>query len=113
MTAETDTATYVAVTDQARLVAGEEAFQKNCAQCHGRLGEGIVGPNLTDNYWLHPSDMTGVVKSIKYGYPSKGMIAWRGVLKPDEIINVASYVLTLKGTNPPKPKPPQGELVTE
>lgn len=113
MTAETDTTTYVAVTDETRLVNGEEAFQKNCMQCHGKFGEGGVGPNLTDNYWLHPSDMTGVVKSIKYGYPSKGMIAWRGILQPEEIIDVASFVLTLKGTDPPNPKAPQGELVTE
>jgi len=113
MTAETDTAVYTAVTEPTLLAAGKEAFEKNCVQCHGKFGEGGVGPNLADNYWLHPSDMTGVVKSIKYGYPAKGMIAWRGILKPDDIVNVASFVMTLRGTNPPNPKPPQGDLVTE
>lgn len=113
MTAETDTITYTALTDPARLEEGKEIFGKNCAQCHGKFGEGQVGPNLTDNYWLHPTGMTGVVKSIKYGYPAKGMISWRGTLKPDQILDVASYVLTLHGTNPPNPKAPQGELVEE
>ena len=113
MTAETDTTTYEAVADPALLAAGKEAFEKNCAQCHCKLGEGGVGPNLTDAYWLHSSDVPGVVKSIKYGYPAKGMIAWRGILKPDDIINVASFVMTLKGTNPPNAKAPQGELVSE
>jgi len=113
MTAETDTASYVAVTDQGLLASGKEAFDKNCVQCHGKFGEGGVGPNLTDNYWLHPADVPGVVKSIKYGYPVKGMIAWRGILKPDDILNVASFVLTLKGTNPPNAKAPQGDLVVE
>ncbi len=113
MTAATDTASYVAVTDPVLLAAGKEAFDKNCVQCHGKVGEGGVGPNLTDNYWLHPSDMSGMVKSIKYGYPVKGMIAWRGILKPDDMVNVASFVLTLKGTNPPNAKGPQGDLVAE
>jgi cytochrome c oxidase cbb3-type subunit 3 len=113
MTAESDTATYVAVTDPARLDNGREIFVKNCAQCHGSLGEGGIGPNLTDRYWIHGTDMDAVAKSVKFGYPAKGMIPWRGVLSPDQIINVASYALTLKGTNPPSQKEPQGELIAE
>ncbi|RME26857.1 MAG: hypothetical protein D6800_05845 [Candidatus Zixiibacteriota bacterium] len=113
MTAETDTATYEPLTEPASISKGAEIFQQRCAQCHGRLGQGNIGPNLTDDYWLHGAGMTHVVKSIKYGYPAKGMISWRGILKEDQILEVASYVLTLRGTNPPNPKAPQGELVTD
>ena len=114
LTAETDTATYAAVDDPARLEKGQQLFVTNCAQCHGPQGQGLpaLGPNLTDRYWIHPpGDMTLIVKSVKYGYPAQGMIPWRGVLSPEDIVNVASFVTTLQGTNPPNPKEPQGELV--
>jgi cytochrome c oxidase cbb3-type subunit 3 len=113
VTRESDTVTYVAVIDPGLIAAGRESFEKVCAQCHGKLGEGGVGPNLTDNYWLHGADITSVVKSVKYGYPAKGMIPWRGTLSEDELINVSSYVLTLRGTNPPNAKAPQGDPVSE
>lgn len=113
VTRESDTVTYAAAVDPSLIVAGRETFEKVCAQCHGKLGEGGVGPNLTDDYWLHGADITSVVKSVKYGYPAKGMIPWRGTLSEDEIIYVSSYVLTMRGTNPPNAKAPQGELVTE
>jgi len=113
VTRESDTVTYAAAVDASLIATGRETFEKVCAQCHGKLGEGGVGPNLTDDYWLHGADITSVVKSVKYGYPAKGMIPWRGTLAEDEIINVSSYVLTLRGTNPPNAKAPQGELVTE
>ncbi|MEW6050395.1 MAG: cbb3-type cytochrome c oxidase N-terminal domain-containing protein [Candidatus Zixiibacteriota bacterium] len=110
---ETDTTTYVALTDPENLEHGKEIFLLRCASCHGRLGEGNIGPNLTDDYWLHGAGMSNVVKTIKYGVPAKGMLSWRGELKPDEIMQAASYILTLHGTAPPNAKAPQGELVTE
>ncbi len=113
MTRETDTTTYELLTDAMLIASGGEAFQKSCSQCHGKLGEGGVGPNLTDYYWLHGADMTSVVKSVKYGYPTKGMISWRGTLSEEEIVNVAGYVLSLKGTSPPNAKAPQGDPVAE
>ncbi len=112
-TAATDTVVYMAVTDAARLMNGADIFKANCATCHGQLGEGGIGPNLTDDYWLHGDGMSNVVKSVKYGYPSKGMISWRLMLKPEQIIDVSSHVLTLRGTNPPNPKAPQGELIAQ
>ncbi len=112
-TRETDTVTYAAVDDPQRINQGQEIFVKNCAQCHGNNGEGGIGPNLTDDYWLHGAGMSAVVKSVKYGYPAQGMIPWRGTLSPEEIIEVSSYVLTLRGTDPANQKAPQGELVTE
>lgn len=111
MTRDTDTITYVAVVDPVALADGEQTFKKICSQCHGVLGGGGVGPNLTDDYWIHGASISDVVKSVKYGYPAQGMIPWLGMLSEEEIINVGSYVLTLRGTNPPDARAPQGELV--
>jgi cytochrome c oxidase cbb3-type subunit 3 len=110
---DTDTTTYIALTDQDALADGKAIFVRSCVSCHGNYAEGKIGPNLTDDYWLHGAGMSNVVKTIKYGYPTKGMLAWRGELKPEQIIQVASYVLSLHGTNPPNPKPPQGDLVKQ
>ena len=112
MTRENDTITYVAVTDPGLLASGHNTFVTICAQCHGKLGEGVVGPNLTDDYWIHGGKFSDVVRSVKYGWPAKGMIAWLGTLKENEIINVASYILTLRGSNPPNARAPQGDLVS-
>jgi cytochrome c oxidase cbb3-type subunit 3 len=112
MTAETDTLVYEASTDPASIAAGRVTFSNICSQCHGKLGEGGVGPNLTDDYWLHGATFTNIVKSVKYGYPAKGMVSWMGTLKENEIIDVAAYVQTLRGTNPPNPRAPQGDLVS-
>jgi len=110
---ESDTTTYTLLTDAEDLDKGKAIFQKSCATCHGKFGEGGVGPNLTDNYWLHGGKFTDIVKTIQYGVPAKGMISWRGYLKPEEILEAASYIHSLHATNPPNPKAPQGELVSE
>ncbi len=112
MTRENDTVTYLAVTDPNLLASGHKTFVTICAQCHGKLGEGGVGPNLTDDYWIHGGKISDLVRTVKYGWPAKGMIAWLGTLKENEIINVASYILTLRGSNPPNARAPQGDLVT-
>lgn len=106
----TDTAAYVALTEVADITAGKAMYDRLCFTCHGKAGEGGIGPNLTDDYWLHGATFPDVVKTIKYGVPAKGMVAWRMDLKPEQILQVASYVQTLHGTNPPSPKGPQGEL---
>ncbi|MBU2652721.1 MAG: c-type cytochrome [Bacteroidetes bacterium] len=113
MTAATDTITYVRLTDEPDLKAGNEIFVKNCAQCHGDQGQGGIGPNLTDKYWIHGTDYGTIVRSVKYGYPAKGMIPWLGTLSEEQAMKVASFVYTLRGTNPPNPKPPQGDLIAE
>jgi cytochrome c oxidase cbb3-type subunit 3 len=110
-TTESDTITYVAVEEASALETGNQLYQKNCAQCHGRLGEGGIGPNLTDSYWIHGGTFSDVVKSVKYGYPAKGMIPWRGNLNPEQIIQVSSHIAALRGTDPPNAKAPQGDLV--
>lgn len=110
---ESDTMTYVALTDQASLAGGKEIFTAKCVSCHGKFGEGGIGPNLTDQYWLHGGDFSNILKTVKFGVPTKGMITWRYELKPEQILQVASFVATLQGTNPPNGKAPQGELLTK
>ncbi len=100
-------------TDAAALETGKSLYLANCAACHGPEGEGTVGPNLTDAYWLHGGGIQNLFKTIKYGVPEKGMIAWEKQLKPQEIQFVSSYILTLAGTNPANSKEAQGELWEE
>lgn len=112
-TRESDTTDYVAATDDATLAQGQGIFVAKCATCHGNYGEGGIGPNLTDDYWLHGNSFNDVYRTIKFGVPAKGMISWRMEMPPDQIQAVASFVMTLHGTNPPNPKAPQGELVEQ
>jgi cytochrome c oxidase cbb3-type subunit III len=99
----------VALTDKAGLATGQEIYIGKCAVCHGQKGEGTVGPNMTDDYWIHGGSIKNVFRTIYNGVPDKGMIAWNNQMRPAEIQAVASYILTLKGTNPPNPKAPQGD----
>lgn len=94
----------------AALAEGKEVYTANCVACHGTMGEGGVGPNFTDEYWLHGGGIKNVFKTIKYGVPTKGMIPWEAQLSPGQMKNVASYILSMQGTNPPNAKEPQGEL---
>ena len=73
-------------------------------------GEGLVGPNLTDDYWIHGCSVADIFQLITNGVPEKGMISWKTQLTQKEILEVSSYIMTLHGTNPPNPKAPQGEL---
>jgi cytochrome c oxidase cbb3-type subunit 3 len=98
--------------DQSALAIGHEIYEASCASCHGKAGEGLVGPNLTDEFWLHGGGIKNTFKTIKYGVPDKGMISWQTQLTPAQMQAVASVILGLKGSNPPNQKDPQGELWT-
>lgn len=100
----------IVLADESGIAKGKEIFQQVCWACHGKMGEGGAGPNLTDEYWLHKGSLTDVFKSIKHGYPDKGMQAWEKQYSPKDISNITSYISTLKGTNPPGAKAPQGDL---
>ncbi|MFT5128129.1 MAG: mono/diheme cytochrome c family protein, partial [Rhodothermales bacterium] len=91
---------------------GSKIFMTNCMPCHGPDGRGIVGPNLTDDYWVHGCSLEDVVKTITVGVPLKGMISWAPVLKPEQIEAVAQYILDMRGTTPESPKAPEGEICT-
>lgn len=92
------------------LASGKTIFEGNCAACHAQDGGGGVGPNLTDDYWLHGGGIADVFKVVKYGVIEKGMVPWEDQLSPAEIQSVSSYVLTLRGSSPANPKAPQGEI---
>jgi cytochrome c oxidase cbb3-type subunit 3 len=108
-----DENTVKVLTEAAEIASGEKVFVQNCSACHGKVGEGIVGPNLTDDYWLHGGSIKDVFKSIKYGWPEKGMRSWKDDLSPVQIAQVSSYISSIHGTNPPNAKAQQGELYKE
>lgn len=106
-----DEKTVVLLTEPADLAEGKVIFTTNCAACHRADGGGQIGPNLTDDHWI----LGGGIKNIFHtlvngGRDGKGMIAWKGTLKPKEMQKVASYILSLKGSNPVDPKAPDGEV---
>jgi cytochrome c oxidase cbb3-type subunit 3 len=99
----------VLLTDNTGVKNGEKLYQANCATCHGKQGQGIVGPNLTDKHWLHGNKIGDVFKTVKNGVQNTGMIPWGEKLNPKQIQEVSSYVLSLQGTNPANPKAPEGQ----
>jgi cytochrome c oxidase cbb3-type subunit 3 len=101
------------VLDKKLLATGQTLFAEKCAVCHLADGGGVVGPNLTDAYWIHGGDIQSIFKTIKYGVPAKGMIAWQNTFSGKQMEALASYVKTLLGTKPAVGKEPQGELYNE
>jgi cytochrome c oxidase cbb3-type subunit 3 len=95
--------------DASMMNGGKKIFQAKCATCHGVFGEGGIGPNLTDDYWLHGGQLMDVYKTVRDGVPAKGMLAWERQLRPAELMAVSSYVGTMLGSEPPNPKAPQGD----
>lgn len=98
--------------DPQKLEAGKNVFTARCVVCHGNEGQGIIGPNLTDNYWIHGKGLLADIESVvKAGVLDKGMPPWVDVLSRDELVNVVAYTHSIQGTKPANPKPPQGEAV--
>jgi len=110
MLAGIDETTVIFDESQSSLSSGKSIFESNCAACHAVDGGGGVGPNLTDEYWIHGGAIQDVFKIVKYGVVEKGMIPWQDQLSPEQIQQVSSYILTMVGTTPANPKAPQGEL---
>jgi cytochrome c oxidase cbb3-type subunit 3 len=101
--------TITALNTPDALGAGKGIYEKNCVACHGTGGEGTVGPNLTDDFWIHGGGIKNIFLLITNGFASKGMISWKSQLTPKQIQQVSSYILTMAGTNPANGKEPQGE----
>jgi len=107
-TAEKD---YLAlVTNQEVLDRGKAEFMLKCMACHGDKGQGLIGPNLTDDYWLHgDGSVPAILKVMSDGVPEKGMPPWKGLIPAGLQEDVAVYIYSLHGSNPDGAKAPQGE----
>ncbi len=98
----------------AELTSGEEIFKDKCALCHGEFGEGLIGPNLIDNYWIHGTGkISDIAITIRSGIPDKGMAAWQDRIPEDNILQIAAYIKSLKGTQVENAKEPDGELIED
>jgi len=110
-----DVATMMPLTDATSLTAGQDIYKKICSTCHGQNGEGLVGPNMTDEYWIHGDSINNRVtlqdmyKVVITGVLEKGMISYKDQLSPVQIQQVLSYMISLQGTKPANPKAPQGK----
>lgn len=91
---------------------GQTTFAQMCASCHGPDGGGVIGPNLTDDAWLHDESAMAVYTVVNEGVLAKGMPAWGTMLSPEQVEAVVAYVLTLRGTTPANPKAPEGIVDT-
>jgi cytochrome c oxidase cbb3-type subunit 3 len=105
----------IVMLDAAGIAAGKALFEGNCVACHGTVGQGNegLGPNLTDDYWIHGGSLGDIFKVIKYGAAEMGMRSWKDDFSPVKIAQLTSYIRSLKGSNPPNAKGPQGELYIE
>lgn len=109
-----DAETVELMTDPSDLAMGKVIYADNCIACHKDNGGGGIGPNLTDDYWILGGGIKNIYRTIaEGGRPGKGMVAWKSELKPSEMAQVSSYVMSLHGTNPPDAKAEEGELWTE
>lgn len=109
-----DAKTVTLLTDAGDLAEGKKLFNANCMACHRADGGGAIGPNLTDKHWILGGGISNVFNTVtEGGRDGKGMVAWKGTLKPSEIQKVASYVLSLQGTDPADAKAPEGDVWKE
>lgn len=107
-----DERTVVMLEGASDLAEGEAIFMQYCKTCHGAEGEGLVGPNMTDDYWLHGGSIKDIFSTIKYG-AENGMKSWKDELNPVQMQQVSSFIKSLHGTTPANPKEPQGKLYQE
>lgn len=106
---ETTMASMQPSKDAQVLARGKTTFATLCAPCHRADAGGLVGPNLCDDYWIHGSNFVDNVRTIWNGVPSKGMVTWKNSLRPQQVYEVASFIYTLRGSNPKNPKPPENQ----
>lgn len=105
--------TNITLSDAAGIAAGKAIYTQSCVACHAADGGGGIGPNLTDVNWIHGGSLNDIYKTIKNGYPEKGMQSWQSMYSPVQMKNLTSFVKSLQGTTPSSPKDPQGEPWSE
>jgi cytochrome c oxidase cbb3-type subunit 3 len=103
----------ITLSDATGIAAGKALYTQSCVACHAADGGGGIGPNLTDVNWIHGGGLNDIYKTIKNGYPEKGMQSWQSMYSPVQMKNLTSFVKSLQGTTPASPKDPQGEPWTE
>jgi cytochrome c oxidase cbb3-type subunit 3 len=108
-----DESNVIFLTDASDISKGKGLFDKKCVACHGKQAEGVIGPNLTDDNWIHGGSITDIFKIVKYGKAEKGMQSWKDELNPVEMQQVSSYIKSIKGTAIGIGKEPQGEIYKE
>lgn len=91
------------------ITLGASVYKGKCAVCHGNDAQGVVGPNLTDKFWIHGGSDASILKTISEGAAAKGMPAWKGIVSDKNIIGLVAYIQSLQGSNPAGAKEPQGE----
>jgi cytochrome c oxidase cbb3-type subunit 3 len=94
--------------DKGEIAKGAALFAVNCVACHRADGGGLIGPNLTDDYWIHGGTPVEIHTTITEGVLAKGMPQWGKMLKPEQVLSLTAYVHSLHGSNPPNPKAPDG-----
>ncbi len=92
------------------LEMGRARFTRTCAPCHGERAQGLIGPNLTDDHWIHGGTVQQIFQTVAKGWPAKGMPPWGRALKPEELAALVSYIRSIQGSNPPNARPPEGEV---
>lgn len=105
----TATALLAGARDAAVLDVGAARFTRSCAACHGEQAQGLIGPNLTDDRWLHGGSVEQVFQSVARGWPAKGMPPWGRAVSPEELAALVSYIRSVQGSQPPNPRPAEGD----
>jgi cytochrome c oxidase cbb3-type subunit 3 len=95
--------------DAGSITSGKEVYTANCAPCHGGEGQGTIGPNLTDKFWIHGGKPEQIYATILNGFADKGMPAWGGILGEQKTRQLTAFIVSIKGTSPANPKAPQGD----
>jgi cytochrome c oxidase cbb3-type subunit 3 len=96
--------------DDDSLKAGAAIFQTNCVSCHNRDASGLVGPNLTDDAYMHVEKIADLADVVAKGRKNGAMPAWSNRLSPNEVVQVSAYVASLRGKNLPG-KPAEGKVI--
>lgn len=101
-------------TDKETLAKGKAEYIIKCAVCHGAEGQGVIGPNMTDDYWIHgDGSISSILKVANEGVLDKGMPPWKGVIDADLLEKVSIYIYSIRGSNPAGAKLPQGEKIAD